>query len=133
VLYIIAGLFATLILVRESREKAFRHEISELILIWFAGLAFPVYILLWPLLFLLDYLVYRYSLRKTPCIASIQEHDSNKGERGICLTELKPSGKIRIGDNTYDATAINKFLEKDSPVVVVGKEGFSLLVKRRED
>jgi membrane-bound serine protease (ClpP class) len=50
------------------------------------------------------------------------------GKIGRAHTVMRPSGKILIGDELYDATARNTFIEKGARVVVVSQEGTSLKV-----
>ncbi len=40
------------------------------------------------------------------------------GELGVAYTTLRPSGKVMINDETYDAVAETGFIEKDTPVKV---------------
>jgi membrane-bound serine protease (ClpP class) len=40
------------------------------------------------------------------------------GKTGICVQELRPSGKIEVDNKRYDAKAINGFIPKDSKVIV---------------
>lgn len=52
------------------------------------------------------------------------------GEKGISYTVLRPSGKIMIGEQIYDAYSRREYIEKGEAVVVVSDEGTSLKVKR---
>ena len=51
------------------------------------------------------------------------------GKTGITTTVLRPSGKIEIEDNTYDATAETGFIEKGTEVVVTKFETSQLTVR----
>jgi membrane-bound serine protease (ClpP class) len=51
------------------------------------------------------------------------------GQFGIAHTVLRPSGKIMINDNIYDAYTRGEFIEKGQQVEVVSDEGTSLRVK----
>lgn len=50
------------------------------------------------------------------------------GERGTCVTDLRPSGKVLIAGRKYDASLTSGFLESGSEVVVVS-EGLELKVQ----
>ena len=53
------------------------------------------------------------------------------GETGIAATVLRPSGKVRIGDEYYDAVSLKGFLEKGDEVVVKRYENFQLYVLKK--
>lgn len=63
---------------------------------------------------------------------SISNHDHLLGEKGLCATPLRPSGKVDIAGKRYDARAESGYLEKGSAVEVVGQERFELLVRPTE-
>lgn len=51
------------------------------------------------------------------------------GREGTASTVLRPSGKVRIGDDDYDAVSLyNKFIERGTPVKVVKVENAQLYV-----
>jgi len=47
----------------------------------------------------------------------------------MAFTVLRPSGKIKIDDNVYDAFTRGDFIEKGKEIEVVNEEGTSLQVK----
>lgn len=51
------------------------------------------------------------------------------GKEGVALTVLKPSGKIKIEGEHYDAQVITGYVEKGKSVIVVSSEGVTLKVK----
>lgn len=51
------------------------------------------------------------------------------GERGIAFTVLRPSGKVQIGGQTYDAFTRGEYIEAGEMVEVVATAGSSLQVK----
>ena len=57
--------------------------------------------------------------------------DNLVGKIGKAYTVLRPSGKIIIGDEIYDATSSGGFIEKNSKVKVVSNEGGSLKVNKK--
>ena len=57
--------------------------------------------------------------------------DSLVGKIGKAFTVLRPSGKIIIDEEIYDATSLSGFIEKNSKVKVVNNEGGSLKVNKK--
>lgn len=55
------------------------------------------------------------------------------GMKGITYTVLRPSGKIIIDDEIFDAYTRGGFIEKDVHVEVISEEGTSLKVKEIEN
>ncbi|NMM50542.1 nodulation protein NfeD [Flammeovirgaceae bacterium KN852] len=51
------------------------------------------------------------------------------GKNGIAYTVLRPSGKVSIGEDYYDAYTRGEFISKGQRIVVIRDEGSSLLVK----
>ncbi|MEJ0033021.1 MAG: NfeD family protein [Bacteroidota bacterium] len=52
------------------------------------------------------------------------------GKRGIAHTILRPSGKIMIDDQIYDAFTRGEFVEQGQQVEVINSEGIALRVKK---
>ncbi|MBL7009041.1 MAG: hypothetical protein ISR76_08595 [Planctomycetes bacterium] len=55
------------------------------------------------------------------------------GTRGRCLTPLRPSGRIEVDGEPYDALSQGDFLNTGQPVRVLGRHGISLLVALDEE
>ena len=55
------------------------------------------------------------------------------GKEGEAFTILRPSGKVMIDDDLYDAYTRGDYIERGSRVVVVSDEGSSLRVKLAKD
>lgn len=55
------------------------------------------------------------------------------GELGEALTTMAPSGKVRIGQRSYEAASRSGMLNKGEPVRVVAVESFRILVEKAED
>ncbi len=55
--------------------------------------------------------------------------ESMKGKRGIAQTVLRPSGKVMIDDNLFDAFTMGDYVEKGVTIEVVDDETTSLKVK----
>lgn len=53
------------------------------------------------------------------------------GKTGIAATVLRPSGKVLIDEQYYDAISIKGFLEKDDTVIVKRYENFQLYVLKK--
>jgi membrane-bound serine protease (ClpP class) len=52
------------------------------------------------------------------------------GQKGVAQTVLRPSGKIFIGQQLYDASTRGEFINKGEEVEVIGVEGVTLRVKK---
>lgn len=52
------------------------------------------------------------------------------GKKGKALTILRPAGKVMIGDEVYDATALTGYIEKGEAVEVVKYETSQLFVRK---
>jgi len=59
-----------------------------------------------------------------------QHYTEMIGKQGIALTILRPSGKVIIDDEAYDATAITSYIDKDEKIVVVKYETSQLFVRK---
>lgn len=51
------------------------------------------------------------------------------GKKGIAHTVLRPSGKVMIDDQVYDAFTRGDYVQKGDPIEVIGTEGITLKVK----
>ena len=56
--------------------------------------------------------------------------DSLKGKKGIAQTVLRPSGKVLIDGNVYDAFTRGEYIDKGTAIEVVDHETTSLKVKQ---
>ncbi len=54
------------------------------------------------------------------------------GKKGKAYTVLRPSGKVMIDDDLYDAYTRGGYIPKDANIVVIAEEGTSLKVKEDE-
>lgn len=52
------------------------------------------------------------------------------GKEGVVLHQLRPSGKIKIDDQIYEAISISHLIDQDTVVKVVDVEGYSLKVTK---
>jgi membrane-bound serine protease (ClpP class) len=66
----------------------------------------------------------------TPVVAGTKSAaETLIGRHGIVHSTLRPSGEIRVGDDVIDALSEGRFLETGTAVEIVGRRGFSLLVR----
>ncbi len=61
--------------------------------------------------------------------ANIQA-ESMLGKKGKAFTILRPSGKIMIDDELFDAYTRGSYINQNEEVIVIGEEGTSLKVKK---
>jgi membrane-bound serine protease (ClpP class) len=59
-------------------------------------------------------------------------YKSMLGQQGTAFTVLRPAGKVKIGNDVYDATAISGFIEKGEAVEVVSYQTGQLFVRKAE-
>lgn len=59
-------------------------------------------------------------------------HKDVVGQKGVAHTMLRPAGKVRIGDDVFDATALTGYIEKGDIVRVVRYETSQLFVVKDE-
>lgn len=52
------------------------------------------------------------------------------GKNGVAYTVLRPSGKIKIGEEYLDAVSIDGFIEPNTPVTIVKQESAQLYVRK---
>ena len=55
------------------------------------------------------------------------------GKEGVAVTILRPSGRIEIGDEIFDAYTRGEYVEQGAKVVVVSQQGTSLQVRMKKD
>lgn len=56
--------------------------------------------------------------------------DSIIGNHGQSLTRLNPSGKVVIGEQTYEAYSQDGYIDADQSIEVVSKDNFKLIIKK---
>lgn len=52
------------------------------------------------------------------------------GAAGVADTDLRPSGRIRLGDDLFDAQSAGDYIPRGSAIVVTGRAGSTVLVER---
>ncbi len=78
----------------------------------------------------------RLSLKSTIDSASTptpQQNDIRIGQRGETLTRLAPMGKVRIGDHTLEAKAMDAYLDPRTPIEVIGYDNTAVVVRGVRD
>ena len=55
------------------------------------------------------------------------------GTRGVTISRLAPTGKALINGEQMEVHAINKFIDPDRPIEVVGTEGYRIDVVETDD
>ncbi len=58
--------------------------------------------------------------------------DNLKGKTGVVHSRLRPSGRIEIDGEIYDAYSRGEFLDQGEKIIVISTEGTSLRVKKLE-
>jgi membrane-bound serine protease (ClpP class) len=62
--------------------------------------------------------------------AGLAELDNLAGQQGTAVTDLRPSGKISIGENRYEASTDGELIEKGTEIIVVKSRGNYLQVRK---
>jgi membrane-bound ClpP family serine protease len=62
-------------------------------------------------------------------ISSPKDENLHVGDKGITLSRLAPIGKARFNRITVEAKSVNEFIDENTPVVIIGIEGFSVIVE----
>jgi membrane-bound serine protease (ClpP class) len=66
-------------------------------------------------------------------VATTFDMESMIGKEGVAITMLRPSGKIEIDDDQYDAISKYSFIEMNERIKVVGMQNTQLVVEKLED
>ncbi len=61
-----------------------------------------------------------------------EEYAKMPGTTGVAFTVLRPAGKVKIGKDIYDATAISGFIDKDDKIEVVNYQTGQLIVRKSD-
>jgi membrane-bound serine protease (ClpP class) len=54
------------------------------------------------------------------------------GDAGVAMTFLRPSGKMKIGNNVFDVITEGEFLEKGTAIVVLDIQGNRVIVSKKD-
>lgn len=58
------------------------------------------------------------------------DYEKMIGAKGFAFTILRPSGKVKIANDVFDATAESGYIDQDTPVEVVGYQTGQLFVRK---
>jgi len=59
----------------------------------------------------------------------VENHNTELiGQQGVAVTELRPSGRVKIGDSEYEVVSQHQFVEAGTSVKVVSADGMRILV-----
>lgn len=62
--------------------------------------------------------------------SSVPDHAPLIGQSGVAMTDLRPAGTVRVGDERVSVVALGGFLDVGTPVVVAAVEGTEIKVRR---
>ena len=60
---------------------------------------------------------------------TIPTHSALVGSKGIAITPLHPSGRVEIGEKTFDVVTRGDFINKGQTVEIVEETGNHIVVK----
>jgi membrane-bound serine protease (ClpP class) len=63
-------------------------------------------------------------------VISHEDQELLLGTVGVAITDLRPSGKVEINDELYDAVTEGGFITRGSNVKVIKTEGYSIIVRK---
>ncbi len=69
----------------------------------------------------------------TPPGGSMPDYAALEGRGGVAVTDLRPAGMARLGDERLSVVAIGGLIPKNTPIVVVAVEGTEIRVRARQD
>lgn len=74
----------------------------------------------------------RLTLSRAPASSAVVPETAGLvGTEGIALTSLRPAGKALLAARRVDVVAEADFIEIHSPIVVVAREGFRVVVRKK--
>jgi membrane-bound serine protease (ClpP class) len=63
---------------------------------------------------------------------SKESQKANIGDEGTAMTFLRPSGKMKIGNNVFDVITESEFLEKGTAIVIADIKGNRVIVSKKD-
>lgn len=63
-------------------------------------------------------------------VISHEDQELILGSVGVAITDLRPSGKVEINDEIYDAVTEGNFISRGNNVKVIKTEGYSIIVRK---
>ena len=58
-----------------------------------------------------------------------QEQNIRLGDRGVALTRIAPMGKIEINGRTFEAKSVDRMIDPNAEIEVIGFENFSVIIE----
>ncbi|HCS21137.1 MAG TPA: serine protease [Bacteroidetes bacterium] len=104
---------------------------SALTRVVFGLLGFIVFALLSAKLFADSPLFKKIGLEATLGETEVRTPAGLIGKEGVCSNDLKPSGYVEIEGKEWEAKSMDGYIQKGTPIRVVGKESWQLLVEPR--
>ena len=116
-----------------SFEKVETPDVSRSVLTVFSGMLLSII----SILYFSSRIGEKGMFRKVALVADLETSgsvDRNDfsliGQTGVAMTDLRPSGKVTIGDEVYDAVSNQGFIEHGSNVIVMKFENMQLYVEK---
>lgn len=69
--------------------------------------------------------------RKSGVVSYDEKLSEYLGKEGVALTDLRPSGTIRINGNRIDVVSRGDYIDKGEAVIVIKVEGSRVVVKKK--
>ena len=60
-----------------------------------------------------------------------QEQDVKIGDHGITLTRIAPMGKVEINGRTFEAKSVDKMIDPNTEIEIIGFENFNVIIEER--
>ena len=147
VIYFGVGVLCFLTVTLSAARKKVSSSMAEAVI---DPILFVFVLVLWPMFFLNDILLYIPKQRRER-LASLdakmtearirraaqrQKRDefySIVGQIGTAATDLRLAGFVRIGDNNWNAISESGFIPSNTPIEVTDRQGSDLLVRRLKE
>lgn len=66
-------------------------------------------------------------------VQTIEQHDEAIGLKGVATSMLRPAGRGRFGDRTYQVVSRAEFVEKGTPIVIIQVDGNRYVIDKIEE
>lgn len=108
------------------------HAMSYLLL--YSMIALVLMYKLAPKLGLFKFLILSKKMKNEEGFVAVPQstYENLVGLEGVTLSICRPSGKVKIGDERYDAVSEGDFIEKGEPVIVRKVDGNKILIRKLE-
>ncbi len=65
----------------------------------------------------------------TPPDGGLPDHAALQGQTGVALTDLRPAGMARLGDERLSVVSLGGLIDENTPIIVVAVEGTEIRVR----